>query len=953
MISLNSIKFIRNNYFFQDQTFANQIYKDGKCHYSNIKRPVSDEDIKQHLEGRATIACYPAKNNLCKFAVIDVDVNKDIEFTEEIKELAKKDAGDLAKELCSIGIKREQIYFEFSGRRGFHLWLYFDQPLTTERVHEFLDLIRKKITPADSSISRDIFPTQAKSVIGNCIKVPFGIHKMTMKKTLLIDCNGKAIDPSNDRLNKISAVEFHRAYIKIVKNQDANDNSMVRLINKCPLIHDCIDNPSKLNYETWMGIGSILAQLNEEGLKEWQDLSKRDYEKYNEKDFRSKIGEIQNMKPWGCKKLCGKQNCGVKNPLALLNRGRARAIAKARTDYVQPELIYQSMDDYRLAHKNEIDSLLTENPSAFILDRMELGCGKTHELATQLKNQERSVAWFAPNHVQSEQVINIFADEVVHLKSREQMVKDGELICAFSDKINRAIEKSLPASDLYCFNENQCGKGRECPYFIKYEEARQSKRVVLMHPHLKFETLQDLDKDIIVFDENPIAMFKSKIIIKPIDIQFSKNIVNKLKSEHKISINAALINLEKQENIQLTLSKEDLKAISKKLKLIMQRRVDSDGRWLLGDLLYLSANPDCEIKKHGDNIVYLKSAWLPADKPVWILDATQRKNNLKLILPDKDIREIGAPTEKLKQYAEVTQVIGGVYYKSTLMYNYNKDKEISESGKRIVKAIKALVGDSNVTVLGPKDFVELPEVKEAFNKTGYFGNTRGLNKYKDDEVIVIVGLWMQPINVMVEEANKQHGILKSDLSLETEIAIKDLQNKEYISTTAMNGDTYDVRKIKFTDPYVQNYFDYSVLAEFKQAIGRARIYLATEKHRRLIIISDLFLDDIHPDKVIRIDDIVEDPRKVKSHNKIKELKKHAENPNSPKILFETAKHLGVKISLPTIKRHYKDIGYTNNFTYCSFNILDISQEATRNKSLKILDRIALKIGKKKRKRYAI
>ena len=53
-------------------------------------------------------------------------------------------------------------------------------------------------------------------------------------------------------------------------------------------------------------------------------------------------------------------------------------------------------------------------------------------------------------------------------------------------------------------------------------KKQDSQKSSLNAPTFKFETLQDLDKDIIVFDENPIAMFKSKIIIKPIDIQFSR-----------------------------------------------------------------------------------------------------------------------------------------------------------------------------------------------------------------------------------------------------------------------------------------------------------------------------------------------------------------------------------------------------------------------------------------------
>lgn len=96
---------------------------DGKCRYISIKSPVTKDLLRQHCAGKVTIGSYVLlPSNRIRYAVCDWD-DRSAATLEQIR---------AAKAwLLRFGI---QSLVEFSGSKGFHLWVFFDEPVPAWKV---------------------------------------------------------------------------------------------------------------------------------------------------------------------------------------------------------------------------------------------------------------------------------------------------------------------------------------------------------------------------------------------------------------------------------------------------------------------------------------------------------------------------------------------------------------------------------------------------------------------------------------------------------------------------------------------------------------------------------------------------------------------------------------------------------------------------------------------------
>ena len=149
--------------------------------YFVVNKPIDDKVLKDHLDGLKTIATYVLdENNMVSFGCIDVDV--------EISEL--DEALKLSEHIYSLFPEFERA-LEFSGRRGYHVWLFFKKKEPAEFVK---DLIHTRLRRYNYN-KIEVYPKQAKLTgkgYGNCIKIPMGIHKRSGKRSkILRSDNGK------------------------------------------------------------------------------------------------------------------------------------------------------------------------------------------------------------------------------------------------------------------------------------------------------------------------------------------------------------------------------------------------------------------------------------------------------------------------------------------------------------------------------------------------------------------------------------------------------------------------------------------------------------------------------------------------------------------------------------------------------------------------------------------
>ncbi|WP_175420065.1 CRISPR-associated primase-polymerase type A1 [Marinitoga sp. 1154] len=163
--------------------------------YRPIRRPLNYKDVKEHLKGEKTIGIYQLKkDNSIKFAAYDIDIKKSYLHGDN-RYIYEENSKKVAKKLIAE-LEQENIYsyIEYTGNRGYHIWIFFDIPILSYKIKIIMEKILERID-LEEGIDVEIFPkqTELNGGLGNLIKIPLGIHRKTGKKCLFVDENFEII----------------------------------------------------------------------------------------------------------------------------------------------------------------------------------------------------------------------------------------------------------------------------------------------------------------------------------------------------------------------------------------------------------------------------------------------------------------------------------------------------------------------------------------------------------------------------------------------------------------------------------------------------------------------------------------------------------------------------------------------------------------------------------------
>ena len=148
------------NYFKGRKEF---IAVQGSNHYYPIIQELNENVIIKHLEGIKTFGVYVlTKSSKCNFICIDIDIEKselaqvnfadsNIKF-EHLKKYLLKFQNLLEKKL----FKPENILYEDSGGRGYHIWVFFEKPIEGYDAIFLNEIIKYKL----DDFSFEFFPKQ-------------------------------------------------------------------------------------------------------------------------------------------------------------------------------------------------------------------------------------------------------------------------------------------------------------------------------------------------------------------------------------------------------------------------------------------------------------------------------------------------------------------------------------------------------------------------------------------------------------------------------------------------------------------------------------------------------------------------------------------------------------------------------------------------------------------------
>jgi hypothetical protein len=188
---------IKNLFIVRHDCYPQQL--ELKNEYIVTKTKLTDDILKKHLEGTITIGCWQTEpiTKKVKWVCFDFDG-----ILEEEYEKAKK----LFYKLVAMGFNP---LLEFSGRRGYHVWL-FVEPVDMAVARQFVAGLSKGVS--------DVYPKSDKIENGGYgfqVKLPLGIHRMSMKRSFVFDNNLKPLSQRQGELFLISFSEKKRDVISL------------------------------------------------------------------------------------------------------------------------------------------------------------------------------------------------------------------------------------------------------------------------------------------------------------------------------------------------------------------------------------------------------------------------------------------------------------------------------------------------------------------------------------------------------------------------------------------------------------------------------------------------------------------------------------------------------------------------------------------------------------------
>jgi hypothetical protein len=228
-------------------------------HYGLVRGSLTDGAIVGHLKGKHTIGLYPAPAGTTKWICIDIDILEPAAVLTARERLGE----------CEI-----PYLTEFSGNKGFHLWVFFSQPSPNR--------IARSLGQAITS-DHEVFPKQDQIPpigYGNFVKAPLGIHQVTKDWCLFVNDDLTQLENPYEVLESVQTIDptqtikekFPEEWDRI--NQRAPGPAVssprgTREISRPPFLKDCLQQ--QLREGTQKGkrnkVGHILAsELRSTGL---------------------------------------------------------------------------------------------------------------------------------------------------------------------------------------------------------------------------------------------------------------------------------------------------------------------------------------------------------------------------------------------------------------------------------------------------------------------------------------------------------------------------------------------------------------------------------------------------------------------------------------------------------------------------------------------------------------
>lgn len=189
-------------YFVNQSSYIEQYKnKKGEVKYTHHKRKITLDDLVDHVEQRRTLGVVTdPTTGLTNFMAFDVDT----------KDNAYEDTLELLELLVNYyGIDKDYITVSFSGHKGYHVELFFNETIQWQALEPFYEEVLLKLDKTKKEV--ELRPT------ANGLKLLLGTHRKTDNLSLISIFNDNFT--ALKLLNQVQSVN----YLMNIKRIDLND----------------------------------------------------------------------------------------------------------------------------------------------------------------------------------------------------------------------------------------------------------------------------------------------------------------------------------------------------------------------------------------------------------------------------------------------------------------------------------------------------------------------------------------------------------------------------------------------------------------------------------------------------------------------------------------------------------------------------------------------------------
>jgi hypothetical protein len=319
---MDKINQLKNKLFFQIpgryDTYAKQ-KSDGS--YERIKKPLIPDIYYNESD---TIGAYQlSQSNKVKYFCIDIDVNKNAYLEKSIEEFKPVLQEQVAKTREILDEFCLNYDIEFSGFKGYHIWMFFDEEIDAKFVRNQLNVLTSRFPLVSNDLHLEFFPKQDSITdggYGNFVKLPLQKHQKSKNYSYFVDPNFGEIIPEELSLNSMDMLKQLPVITKISEAVEPKHHStympphnMELMFKKCRVLSE-IESTSESNFfegtpghEKRLFLASVLKPFGNRGIKKVHKILSRaaDYDK-NKTDMH--ISSLSKP-PHKCETMCDKKLC--------------------------------------------------------------------------------------------------------------------------------------------------------------------------------------------------------------------------------------------------------------------------------------------------------------------------------------------------------------------------------------------------------------------------------------------------------------------------------------------------------------------------------------------------------------------------------------------------------------------------------------------------------------------